>query len=739
MSTLRELELEQASPLLLEVLRKQGLASLSSFQIGALNGGILRGVSQLLITYDYDEAYQIAEIALLDRLLMDYKAKALVLCPNANQAEKRFSSLSQKCSRVGIEASEAIRRRTAIGQDWVNGRVVVGTYSSMNIALSARSEMLDDIQIVLIERLDLIGLPDIGASLEAALVKIMSRRQGLQYVAVSPPVADLKDLGAWLRAEIVEDTKPQVKRIFSVKAFSSMKESLADLAEFIHYRRGQTMILCSNIASCQELAAQLAGKQDKSASPFLDLRLTPMQRDDLNQLTRRILEKYPNCETTHRLRASIPRGVAFLHEGVSRVQRRAISAAWNDDLLPVLVMPTRFAIASGLKATVVFLIGVYMRDLSNDVMGVEELTMLSEWQLNDVLQSAGRAGVDNEAFAIVVVENESERKMVLSKFFTTDAQGDISSRLGEVDSSMDDPENMQDLVTSQLCGHSERTEDPLAIISRTFWAATNRLKGITQESMMFLGDSTVEDLISFRTTRSTFKHADEIPDSSVRFVSVTPTKIEGLVHSGTREMWHYVTLKSDEGVSCSCESWKYQGIRNHRLCKHLAKFCTLALRDDETKPYAASVIGQALHGLSILDEMEQEGLLLRDGKNLRCTGLGQSAAALGVPVRDAKKVMKALSKGTGRLRDLLPAVTAAKTGLPEEPIKRCFDSILAKNAERAIECETDMPGIVENILEELHYANSILLKLMASDARRGLNKESFELQKDLSVMLADIS
>jgi len=739
LSTLRELELERVSPLLLEVLRKQGLASLSAFQTAALNGGILRGTSQLLVSYDYDEAYQIAEIGLLNRLLADYRAKALVLCPNPNQAERRFSLLNQKCRQLGIEASEVIRRRTAIGHDWTKGRVIVGTYGSMNIALNTHTEILKDVQLVLIERLDLIGLPETGAVLEAALVNTMSHNQVVQYIGVLPPVADLKDLSVWLHSDIVEDTKPEVKRIFSVKAFSSVKESLADLTEFIHYRRGQTMILCSTIGTCQELASQLASPQDESTSSFLDLKLTPAQRDDLNQLARLVLERYSGCEMTRRLAAIIPKGVAFLHEGVSRVHRRAISASWNEDVLPVVVMPTRFAIASGLRATVIFLIGIFMRDLSMDIVGEENPTMFSEWQFNDVMQSGGRPGKDNEAFAIVVVENESERKMVLSKYFVTDSEGDIRPRLGEVDSSMDNPENIQDLVIRQLCAERNTTEDPLEIISRTYWAAKNRAKGIARDTGTLVGDSSIEDLVALRATKSTFKRADEIPDSSVRVVSMTPTKIEGLIHSGTREMWHYVTLKSDEGVSCSCESWKYQGIRDHRLCKHLAKFCTFALRDDETKPYARPIIGQALRGLSIVDKMEREGLVARDAKGLKCTSLGEGLAALGVPVRDAEKVMRSLSKKSSRLRDLLPSVTAARTGLPEDLVKRCYDSIPSKDIEHAIKCETDMPGIVENVFEELHYVNSIVLRLTTSDTRRGLNKESFELQKHLSSMLTEIS
>ena len=60
LSTLRELELQQVAPRLLELLRRQGLATLTRFQSRAVNQRIMRRISQLLVTYDYDEAYLVA-------------------------------------------------------------------------------------------------------------------------------------------------------------------------------------------------------------------------------------------------------------------------------------------------------------------------------------------------------------------------------------------------------------------------------------------------------------------------------------------------------------------------------------------------------------------------------------------------------------------------------------------------------------------------------------------------------
>jgi len=729
LSTLRELELQQVAPRLLELLRQQGLATLTRFQSISVQQGIMRGNSQLLVTYDYDEAYMIGEIALLNRVASDHNARALVLCPNPHQAEKRFRSLSQKCRRLGIEASEIIRRRKAIREGAGSGRVVITTYTSLDIASRIKPDILDRVVYVLIDRLDLIGQPRIGERLETVLVTLLSHT-GIQYAAICPPLEDLDELGKWLSAKIIEDPKKDVKLIFSVKTFEDSEDSLSDLTEYVTYRQGQVMILCANIITCEDLALQLAGIRTGNKAAALDMRLSPEHRDDLRLLSREIGEKYVQCETTLNLSKALSKGVAFIHEGVARTQRRTISQAWEDGLLPVIIMPTRFAIASGLRGTVIFLMGVFMQEFGREVSQEESVSMLTEWQLSDVLEAAGRRGIDNEAFGIVVVDNESERIRVIGKYFEKDQQGNLKPRLGEVDSLMDETENVQDLVLRQLCGKSKKDEDPFSVIDRTFWGSSKTVTDIRQAENQ--DNKSVEKLLTLRSTRSTFSRAKEIPDSSVKFVSVRPDKIEGLVHSGSREIWHYTTLRAKDGVSCSCESWKYQGVRKHRLCKHLIKFARFALNEKDTKPYAAGVIMQALRGLEVYDELEADRLIIRDRGGARCTELGKDVAVLGVPVKDAKKVMRAIADKTSDLKTILRNVVLIRTTIPREVVDRVLSKLPAKTVEEIV-CQDDMPGIVENCLEELEYINSILLKLLHS--KHAARKDSEKLEDSLLLIL----
>ncbi|TFG30187.1 hypothetical protein EU527_14815 [Candidatus Thorarchaeota archaeon] len=734
MSTLRELELQQVAPRLLEVLRRQGYASLTKFQRDAVEKGITRGTSQILVTHDYEEAHVVAEIALLNRVASDYKAKALVLCPNPHQAEKRYQSLGQKSKRLGIESSEIIRRRKATQDNAGSGRVIVSTFRSFDIASRINPGILEGVVCILIDRLDLIGQPDIGVRLETALVSILGHAD-VQYIAICPPVDNLEDLRTWLKAETIFDQKADVKRIYSAKAFDDINDSLADLTEFVHYRRGQVMILCANSSASEELAGLLSGTIKGPATAVLELRLSPEHRDDLRVLSRDVQEKYPQCVLTKKLGVMTSRGIAFIHEGVSSSQRRDLSDAWDSGLLPVIIMPIRFAIASGMQATLVFLMGVFMQELSAELSQDESVSMLSEWQLSDVLGAAGRAGYDNEAFGIVVVDNEAERTRILAKYFKQDLQGNLQPVLGEIESSMDETENIQDLVLMQLCRKQEKDDDPFSVINRTFWGSSSRVKDVRKIGTDTSDEASVDSLLKMRSARATHSRALEIPDESVKLVSVRPDKIEGLVRSGSREIWHYITLRSKDGVSCSCESWKYQGIRRHRLCKHLVKFSKYAMDHNESKPYAAGVIVQALRGLEVFGELESDGLIKREGTSIECTQLGKSVTYLGVPVKDAKRVMQAISDKKSDLKTILRNVVKTRTGISDDITKHILNKLPAKNINDII-CEEYMPGIIENCLEEVEYVNSILLKLLDKDQPH--KKQSQELGENLLSLLEDM-
>jgi hypothetical protein len=154
--------------------------------------------------------------------------------------------------------------------------------------------------------------------------------------------------------------------------------------------------------------------------------------------------------------------------------------------------------------------------------------------------------------------------------------------------------------------------------------------------------------------------------------------------------------------------------------------------DEDSKPYAAGVILQALRGLEVYDELEADKLIVRNNETTRCTDLGKSVAVLGVPVKDAKRVMRAISDEKSDLKKILRGVILARKTLPKDVVERVLNRLPAKTIDEIV-CEEDMPGIIENCLEEFEYITSIILKVLGS--KHATRKENKNLHDNLLMLL----
>jgi hypothetical protein len=150
------------------------------------------------------------------------------------------------------------------------------------------------------------------------------------------------------------------------------------------------------------------------------------------------------------------------------------------------------------------------------------------------------------------------------------------------------------------------------------------------------------------------------------------------------------------------------------------------------------VIEQSLRGLEIIGDLERAGLVHRVKKVIKCTDLGENVTYLGVPVRDAKRVMKAISGGKRNLKSVLLSVAAARSNLPKEVVSRIVDALPVDSVEDLACKKNEMPGIVENCIEELDYINMILLRLMGDKRKDSLKKDSIALENNLRTLIGAI-
>jgi hypothetical protein len=90
------------------------------------------------------------------------------------------------------------------------------------------------------------------------------------------------------------------------------------------------------------------------------------------------------------------------------------------------------------------------------------------------------------------------------------------------------------------------------------------------------------------------------------------------------------------------------------------------------------------------------------------------------------------------LRSILLEVAIARSSVPRNVWKRVLEATEPGVKEDIEFCKEDVPGIIENCLEDLQYLNGILAGL-AGSSRKPLRKEAAYMEKRLRYLLGGFS
>ncbi|MHA1577700.1 MAG: hypothetical protein ACTSU3_10105, partial [Candidatus Thorarchaeota archaeon] len=90
------------------------------------------------------------------------------------------------------------------------------------------------------------------------------------------------------------------------------------------------------------------------------------------------------------------------------------------------------------------------------------------------------------------------------------------------------------------------------------------------------------------------------------------------------------------------------------------------------------------------------------------------------------------------LHDIIHSMIKARSNLDKVVLKRVLESTMPGVKGEIEFCDDDIPGIVENCLEEIQYVNSILSGLLSPE-RKKLKKEISTLEERVQFLLKCLS
>lgn len=403
------------------ILESQGITDLLPVQIKAIEQGLFRGTSLLVLAPTSSGKTLIGEIAAVHQALQ--RQRTAILVPFKALAEERYEDLSKRWGtlglRVGLSTGDHPSFETKL---LVEGDldVVLFTYERF-LSFISRSEMsiISLFSMIVIDEVQIISDKERGPKLEWILTFLRRMAFPPQLVCLSAVVGGLNDFDNWLKATaIIEDTRivplTEVIALPDGKCSGIVRDStgITDLTHFIPpYQLGspegkvlsfvsqalddnpdqQMLIFRDTVNNAENMACILAANLKK---------LGPA-REAIEALDD--LEETPLCTT---LRRCLEHGTAFHSSELTLEERRIIETSFRKGEIKCLSATSTLAMGVNLPCNTVII-----AELERSWVQIPKEKPYKVAEYRNMSGRAGRLGTGSgNGFSIYLADNLIQAK-----------------------------------------------------------------------------------------------------------------------------------------------------------------------------------------------------------------------------------------------------------------------------------------------------------------------------------------
>ncbi|NXW23667.1 HELQ Helicase, partial [Circaetus pectoralis] len=278
------------------------------------------------------------------------------------------------------------------------------------------TERIDDLGLVVVDELHMLGEGSRGATLEITLAKILYTSKNTQIIGMSATLNNVGDLQKFLQAEYYTNNfrpvelKEYVKIRDSIYAVDSKTENGFTFSHLLNFKYSSNLekadpdhiialvtevipkysclIFCPTKKNCENVASMLC--------KYLKKEFRAHREKEKQDLIKN-LENIGNGSVCPILKQTIPFGIAYHHSGLTNDERKSIEEAYSTGVLCLLACTATLAAGVNLPARRVILRAPYV---AND--------FLKKNQYKQMIGRAGRAGIDSAGESILIVQEKDK-------------------------------------------------------------------------------------------------------------------------------------------------------------------------------------------------------------------------------------------------------------------------------------------------------------------------------------------
>ncbi|NXP90774.1 HELQ Helicase, partial [Passerina amoena] len=363
----------------------------------------------------------VAEIIILQELLCRQKDVLMILPYVAIVQEKVWI---QGLSSFGIELGFLVEEYAGSKGRFppikrrVKKSLYIATIEKGHALVNSliETERIDDLGLVVVDELHMLGTGSRGAVLEITLAKILYTNKKTQIIGMSATLNNVGDLQKFLQAEYYTNNfrpvelKEYIKIRDTIYAVDSKTENGFAFSHLLNFKYSSNLekadpdhiialvtevipkysclIFCPTKKNCENVASMVCKYLKKEFRAH---------KEKEKQALIKNLKSIGNGTVCPVLKQTIPFGIAYHHSGLTNDERKSIEEAYSAGVLCLLACTATLAAGVNLPARRVILRAPYV---GND--------FLKKNQYKQMIGRAGRAGIDSAGESILIVQEKDK-------------------------------------------------------------------------------------------------------------------------------------------------------------------------------------------------------------------------------------------------------------------------------------------------------------------------------------------
>ncbi|NWS71937.1 HELQ Helicase, partial [Crotophaga sulcirostris] len=361
----------------------------------------------------------VAEIIILQELLCRQK-DVLMILPYVAIVQEKVRGLSSFGVELGflVEEYAGSKGRFPPIKRRIKKSLYIATIEKGHALVNSliETERIDDLGLVVVDELHMLGEGSRGATLEITLAKVLYASKNTQIIGMSATLNNVEDLQKFLQAEYyTNDFRPvELKEYIKIRdtiyAVDSKTENGFTFSRLLNFKYSSNLekadpdhiialvtevipkysclIFCPTKKNCENVASMVCRYLNKEFRAHRE-----KEKQDLIKN----LKSIGNGSVCPVLKQTIPFGVAYHHSGLTNDERKSIEEAYSAGVLCLVACTATLAAGVNLPARRVILRAPYVAS-----------DFLKKNQYKQMIGRAGRAGIDNAGESILIVQEKDK-------------------------------------------------------------------------------------------------------------------------------------------------------------------------------------------------------------------------------------------------------------------------------------------------------------------------------------------